>query len=266
MNYYVLCAAALLLCLAAGAAIVFPLLRRKRGVWRKLLLAALTGLLLAGAGGSAFLASDYRAQPAAAESLISDEAVTVSRIDRGFFFDGPGEEAALVFYPGARVEESAYAPLMRTLAANGLDCFLVKMPLRMAVLGMDAAEEIRAAYDYGTWLLAGHSLGGAVAANLAAEADFDALVLLAAYPTHPLPEGLRLLSICGSEDGCLNRERYAEGRGFWPADAAELLIPGGNHAQFGCYGPQRGDGEATISPEQQQRLTAEAILALVNGN
>lgn len=266
MKHFILCAAALLLCLGLGAAIVFPLLRKKRGFLKKLLLSALVGILLAGAGVFVFLAGYYRAAPTAADSLVSDEAVAVRQIDRGFFFDGPGEEAALIFYPGARVEETAYAPLMRELAENGLDCFLVKMPLRIAVLDMDAAEVIRAEYDYDTWILAGHSLGGAVAANLAAGTDYDALVLLAAYPTHPLPPGLRLLSIYGSEDGCLNRGSYEAGRVFWPDSAGELLISGGNHAQFGRYGPQRGDGEASISPEEQQRLTVEAILKLVKEN
>ena len=30
-----------------------------------------------------------------------------------------------------------------------------------------------------------------------------------------------------------------------------VSIDGGNHAQFGDYGPQRGDGEATISLQMQ---------------
>lgn len=265
MKYYLLCLAALLLCTALGAAIVFPLLRRKRGLWKKLLLSALLGLALAAIGCFGFLASYYRAAPDAAAALRSDSRVTVEPIGKGYFFDGPGTDAALVFYPGAKVESEAYAPLLRSLAEGGLDCFLIKMPLHMAVLDMDAASELQQRYGYETWLLAGHSMGGAVAANYAgAQPDaFDALVLLAAYPSHPLPEALRLLSIYGSDDGVLNRENYEAGRAFWTADAEELVINGGNHAGFGCYGPQKGDGEAAIPAAEQQERTAEAILALM---
>ena len=265
MKYFLLCALALLLCMGLGAAIVFPVLRTKRGRTGKLLLSALLGLLLLGAAGFGYLSVYYHAAPEAAAFLVSDASVSVSETGKGLFFDGPGCEAALIFYPGAKVEESAYAPLLRELAQGGLDCFLVRMPLRMAVLDMDAAEQLRAEYDYRTWLLAGHSLGGAVAANLlsAGSGGYDALVLLASYPTKPLPEDLRLLSIYGSEDGCLDREAYEAGRAFWPAESRELLLSGGNHAGYGLYGPQRGDGTASISPEEQQNRTTEAILDLI---
>ena len=36
-------------------------------------------------------------------------------------------------------------------------------------------------------------------------------------------------------------------------------IEGGNHAQFGNYGPQKGDLPATISAEEQQAQAVEAI-------
>lgn len=265
MKHYLLCLAALLLCTALGAAIVLPLLRKKRGLWKKLLLSALLGLALAAIGGGVFVSVYYHAAPEAAAALQTDATVTVETIGKGYFFDGPGTEAALVFYPGAKVESEAYAPLLRSLAEQGLDCFLVKMPLRMAVLDMDAAGALRQQYDYETWLLAGHSLGGAVAANYVGEQPgvFDGLVLLAAYPTHPLPEDLRLLSIYGSEDGCLDRENYEAGRAFWIEGTEELVIDGGNHAGFGCYGPQNGDGDALIPAAEQQARTAEAILALI---
>lgn len=264
MKYYLLCALALLLCMGLGAVIVFPLLRKRRRIFPKLLLSLLLGLLLASAAGLGFLSVYYHVAPEALRALESEENVQVSGIEKGYYFDGPGETDALVFYPGAKVECEAYAPLLQALARQGLDCFLVKMPLRMAVLDTDAAEELRAAYDYEHWLLAGHSMGGAVAANLVGDgAGFDALVLLASYPTRALPEGLRLLSVYGSEDGCLDREQYEAGRQFWPEQAAELVISGGNHAFFGTYGVQRGDGAATIEAWEQQALTAGAILDLL---
>ncbi len=264
MKYYLLCALALLLCMGLGAVIVFPLQRKRRRVLPKLLLSLLLGLILAVAAVFGFLSVYYHAAPEALRALDSEESVQVSEIEKGYFFDGPGEKAALVFYPGAKVESEAYAPLLQILAREGLDCFLVKMPLHMAVLDMDAAEELRTAYDYDSWLLAGHSMGGAVAANLVGDgAGFDALVLLASYPTKALPERLRLLSVYGSEDGCLDRDQYEAGRQFWPEQATELVISGGNHASFGNYGAQRGDGAAVIDAWEQQALTAGAILDLL---
>ena len=128
MKHYLLCLAALLLCTALGAAIVFPLLRKKRGLWKKLLLSALLGLALAAIGGGVFVSVYYHAAPEAAAALQTDATVTVETIGKGYFFDGPGTEAALVFYPGAKVASEAYAPLLRALAKDGLDCFLVRMP------------------------------------------------------------------------------------------------------------------------------------------
>ena len=104
-------------------------------------------------------------------------------------------------------------------------------------------------------------MAGSFAAGHAEE--LDGLVLLASYATSDLSEsGLAVLSAYGSEDGVLNRESYAKNYGHLPADTQELVIAGGNHAQFGDYGAQAGDGTAQISAEEQQALTAEAIAAL----
>ncbi|MBR1567171.1 MAG: alpha/beta hydrolase [Oscillospiraceae bacterium] len=177
------------------------------------------------------------------------------------FFDGPGEDTALIFYPGAKVEAAAYAPLLAKIAAGGTDCFLVEMPLHFAFFGVNAADPIIETNSYAHWVLAGHSLGGVAASNYArTHTDTVAgLVLLASYPTDETGS-MPFLSIYGDRDGVLNRESYEKSRVFWPEDAEELVIPGGNHAQFGDYGPQRGDGEAAITQDEQQTQTAQAIL------
>ena len=77
--------------------------------------------------------------------------------------------------------------------------------------------------------------------------------------------GLRVLSVYGSEDGVLNMEKYREDRAMLPEDTAETVIPGGNHAGFGSYGAQKGDGSAAISQEEQVRRTAAAIAAFAAG-
>jgi hypothetical protein len=67
----------------------------------------------------------------------------------------------------------------------------------------------------------------------------------------------------GSEDGVLNRENYEAAREKLPDQARELVIQSGNHAGYGNYGDQEGDGEASISRERQQDEAVDAIMALV---
>ena len=61
-------------------------------------------------GSVVYVEQYYRADVAAEEALVSDGNVSVERTGYGWYFDGPGEESALVFYPGGKVEETAYAP------------------------------------------------------------------------------------------------------------------------------------------------------------
>ena len=237
--------------------------KRRRRVVYAVLAAALLFALTAGI----YLGRYSHSAPTAARYLESGGTVTVERVPGGRRFDGPGEGSALIFYPGGKVEAEAYAPLLFRLAEGGEDCFLAEMPFRLAITDVDAAADFTAAYDYDEWILAGHSLGGAAAAMYASRevGGIDGLVLLAAYPTKPLPDGMRLLSVYGSEDGVLNRDKYERGRAYWPEAAEEIVIEGGNHAQFGDYGAQAGDGAALISRDEQQRITVDAILEWIAG-
>ncbi len=231
--------------------------RKRKKKWLFWLLGMLLLLVLA---FLLYTVDYYRAGEGARRALESDT-VLVMETDYGWFFDGPSAEAALIFYPGAKVEETACAPLLHRLAAEGLDVCLVKMPLHLAFFGMNAADEIRASYDYAAWYIGGHSLGGAVAAIYASSHDLDGVILFAAYPTRELDEPMLIFS--GSEDGVVNRERLAQAEQYGTAELRE--IAGGNHAGFGDYGCQRGDGEARISPEEQQETAAEAVLAWLTG-
>ena len=119
-------------------------------------------------GIMAYLNQYYHAE-GVEDALESDVEVTVTKTEDGYFFDGKGTESAMVFYPGAKVEEISYAPLMKQLAANGLDCYLVTMPGNLAIFGMNKATDVMTAYKYKHWYIGGHSLGGAMAASYAAD-------------------------------------------------------------------------------------------------
>ena len=211
----------------------------------------------------AYLSDYYRADAAALEAMASSAEVTVETRDGFTLFSPSLPEAGFLFYPGGKVEAAAYAPLMHTLAQKGILCILFEMPGNLAVLDPNAAEGAAQAFPHiQSWYIGGHSLGGSMAATYAGShsPSLQGLVLLAAYATDDLTDsGLRVLSLYGTEDGVLNREKYEKYRKNLPSDTLEVVIEGGNHAFFGSYGPQEGDGAAAITPEEQTATTAAQI-------
>lgn len=213
--------------------------------------------------------NDYYKEENVQEYLQTKDSVLVTEMPDGLYLDGPGDETALIFYPGAKVEYTAYLPLLSELADQGIDCFLIKMPCNLAFFGQNKAKKIMDSYEYDHWYLSGHSLGGAMAASYASGhlESLNGLVLLAAYPTKSLKsDSFSVLSLYGSEDGVLNMEKVEEGKAYMPVDYAEVCIEGGNHAQFGNYGEQKGDHAADISREEQQAQTVEAILKMMEAH
>ena len=219
-------------------------------------------ILFLPAGFLIYAGQYYHADVSALAARESDEMVSVTQTDYGWLFDGPSRSDALIFYPGGKVEETAYAPLLHLLAEKGMDCCLVKMPFRLAVFGINKANDLLSRYDYTHWYMGGHSLGGAMAADYAAGhgKELTGVILLAAYPTKQINDSLITTTIYGSEDGVLNMIKLEKGDAYLPQKAERNVIEGGNHAQFGNYGEQKGDGTAAISAKEQQRQTAELII------
>lgn len=229
---------------------------------RRIAVALLAVVVVATVAFLAYASTYSRATSRARAALAGSGSVRVTATDDGYLFDGPGTRDALVFYPGGKVECEAYAAQLLSIAKRGTDVFLVRMPLNFAFLNMNAADSVIGSgrYHYDHWYVGGHSLGGAMAAVYAADhtSELDGLVVLAAYPTKSLRRpGFRMLSVYGTRDGQVDKLRsHADLR---PDDYTELAIEGGNHAQFGDYGTQQGDGTASIGAREQQRLTADAV-------
>ena len=223
------------------------------------LLAVLVVLL---AGAAVFTDGSYRAEEEAYAAIrASGDGITVTEQDGMLLFVPEGATKGFIFYPGARVQAEAYAPLMRRIAERGAACVLVQMPCNAALLNINAADRVYDALpQIEEWYIGGHSMGGAAAGSYAAgHADrVKGVALLGAYTTHTL-DGLSALSVYGSEDHVLNRKNYETYRANLPADATELVIEGGCHALFGNYGAQKGDGVPSVSAEEQQTVTAAAI-------
>jgi hypothetical protein len=218
--------------------------------------------------------------------LASDEVVRVERGRSGIaFLPASGAKATgFVFYAGAKVPPEAYAYLGRACARAGYVSVLPSFPLGLAILDKGAASKAFAAHSaVGRWVVGGHSLGGAMAASFITKAARDpaavksigGLFLVAAYPggVGGLPglgekadlSSLTLPSTCVSaaNDGLATPDRIAHGRLLMPAGARFVEIAGGNHAQFGEYGAQSGDGAANIGGQAQRAVLVEEALSLL---
>ena len=206
----------------------------------------------------------YHADKIAIDSLNANDNVSVVKTSNGLLLDGPGNDTALIFYPGAKIEYTAYAPMFKDLSEKGIDCYLVEMPFNLALLGQNSADEIIDSGNYSHYFISGHSLGGAMAASYVNSTNkTDGLILFAAYSTCKIEKPV--LSIYGSEDKVLNKEKYLDSINFIEDNLTELEIKGANHAQFAYYGNQSGDGVAKISASSQQKQSVSAIMEFITG-
>lgn len=212
--------------------------------------------------------SSYPAQDSAEEALISDEHVQVEIEDWISFYPvETSTDLGFIFYPGGKVEAESYAPVLRQIAEMGIESHIAILPLDLAILDQDAAKKIMEAEAPAHWILGGHSLGGVGAANMASEdANVIGLSLWASYPASSVDLSeweYPVQSITGSEDAVLNWENYEEAKERLPAQTDWIEIEGGNHSQFGDYGFQEGDTEATITPEEQWSILSEEVGELI---
>lgn len=207
----------------------------------------------------------YPAEKSAYAALETSAAVSVKKEEGMIFFDGPGTETAMVFYPGAKVESIAYAPLMKHTAELGTDCYLLEPPFHFALFDLNGFERAYKSASYKSWYIAGHSLGGLTASMYAGShpEKITGLILLGAYPAVKLKDE-KLLLVYGSEDAVLNRKGYEDSRVNWPKQSEEHVIPGGTHAGFGNYDGQDSGTSAAVTPDSQQRETAEVIRAFIS--
>ncbi len=236
--------------------------------WLKITLISLMSLIIVLASGFLLYVSDYyRADEAVAAHLSDDRLrkdgdiiILSPPADSGTTINGiPAGETALIFYPGGKVEYTAYIPILEKLSQSGITCVLVKMPFNLAVFDTNAADRMIAKLpEIKNWYIGGHSLGGAMASAYAAKHQdkIKGLVLLGAYIYGDIDPD-RSITLYGSEDGVLDRTKitYVEN---------VVVIQGGNHAQFGNYGEQKGDGTATISREDQQSIAVNEILEFLD--
>ncbi len=202
-------------------------------------------------------ANYYKAELVAIEVLENSDNIMVSDNITTIQAESP-TTLGFIYYPGSNVEAIAYLPLLQQITAElGVTSFLVEMPFNQAFFDINAADEIIANNpNIDTWIMGGHSLGASMASDYASNnVDIiDALVVMGAYVygDYPIENSLTIYGTFNSEI-----------ENFFDYTENVYIIDGGNHAQFGNYGKQAGDPDATISSGEQQNITVEAMKAFL---
>lgn len=194
---------------------------------------------------------------------------------------------AFLFIPGGLVDPYVYECWIDRLAGAqpNVAMVLVKFPSNLAIANMGKVMKITEGLDhFAHWVVGGHSLGGVVTATVVHKNSdfFDGALMLASWSRESTDlsgwQGT-MLSIYASEDLITTKEEVENNRRFLPPGSQleppfyfpeernhtyYYLVEGGNHSGFGCYGQQKGDGEALISPTEQQDEMITLLTAYFN--
>jgi dienelactone hydrolase len=236
----------------------------------KIIIIILAVLAIAGSGFIIWAETPLGPMSEALDALKTDANVRVTSGEWLVFQpNNSTPHTGFIIYPGGRVDYRSYAPEAHTIAANNFLVIIVKMPLNLAVFDPNAAQKVIDSYPMITsWAVGGHSLGGTMAAQYASNPpqSLNGLVLWASYPAsgNDLSKTqLKVLTIHGTLDGLVSSTQIDDSMKMLPHDAIRVEIQGGDHAQFGWYGSQPGDNEATSTREEQQKETVQATTELL---
>ncbi len=208
--------------------------------------------------------------PQALDALKSDDQVQVTS-EPGWVFRPRAQDPTigLIIYPGALVDARAYAPTARAIASKGYLVVITPMLFNLALFGEDRARQVTPFMPkIRQWAIAGHSLGGVVATSAVHKTEgIRGLVLWGAVPAEQddiSKHNFIVTSIYGTTDKLTPPEKILDSKSRLPSSTKFIAIEGGNHAQFGWYGKQNGDSEATISREQQQEQVINATIDVLH--
>ncbi|WP_018757960.1 alpha/beta fold hydrolase [Paenibacillus terrigena] len=232
----------------------------------KKIILALSVVFLFLLGTAAWYLWPYKPAPSAVQAMQGNNTIKVTTDSYGITIEPayePIQQVGIIFFPGAKVEPESYAPLARDFATLGYRTIIVRMPLNLAQLGENRANLLMNRFPDQPFVIGGHSMGGTYAARYTASkpSNVKGLFFLGAYSDQP--QTLPVLSILASHDQVLDQDTYNRYRSNLPKTTQTLTVEGGNHAQFGDYGPQKGDGLATITPEEQRTQVVQAVVKWV---
>ncbi len=205
-----------------------------------------------------------RAEPGPLAAVAANPAVTITDSPEAIILtpsDGDSTDG-LVFIPGAKVGAGAYVSnLSGVVERDGVTVIITKPTLNLAFFDLRPLGDFtELAPGVNQWFVGGHSLGGVKACQFATEPVLSGLVLFASYCANDLSASdLPVLSIGGSQDNLSTPAKIENASDRLPSDAEFIIVAGANHARFGDYGPQSGDGTATINSDEMRDVLTEDL-------
>lgn len=237
---------------------------KKKGI-KYTLFGFLAILLVLLIGGFTWLNQTYKPTDQLFELVSDDE---YKKVDDFYVFE-PKNEAngvGIVLYPGALVEPLSYGYYANELSKQGYLVAIPEVNLNLSIADNEKAGQfIEKHPEIDSWYVGGHSMGGVSATTYASNHldQVDGVILLGSYPassTDLSATDLNVLSLYAEFDGLSTQEKVFNKADNLPEDTVYTEILGGNHAQFGIYGEQSGDLEATISViEQQNQMVTDTL-------
>jgi hypothetical protein len=225
---------------------------------------ALSSLLVTLVGFLTYFHIVFPAERAATLEVFRDDRVRVQALDARVIMSPTGETLphGLLYFPGARVDPYSYLYPLADIAAAGTTVVIVDPLFNMALFDARGVEDLTNDIPLITqWVLAGHSLGGVKACMEASHPAVSHLVLFASYCATDISDlDISVLQITGDQDGLLDDSVRREAEGLLPRGLHQTLsIPGANHADFGTYGPQPGDGDSVYSDHEMRAIITQAL-------
>jgi hypothetical protein len=227
---------------------------------------ALSALLVTIIGFLTWFHIVFPADREATLEVYRDDSVVVTPVDGAVIIESTSQESSqgLLYFPGARVDPFSYLHPFVDVAANGTTVVIVKPLFNMALFDTRSFEELTSsAPGVDQWVIAGHSLGGVKACMEADQPEVTALVLFASYCANDISRlDLTVLQVLGSNDGLIDLAASAAEASNLPVTHTTLTLSGANHASFGTYGPQPGDGLQTLT-RADMRVAMNDVMATV---
>ncbi|GAB6438446.1 MULTISPECIES: alpha/beta hydrolase [Bacillus] len=226
--------------------------------WMKIVLYSLLGILLMGSI-TFFVWSQFTYKPTKeALSLVEGK-----KDEDHIVFGEKEAKIGIIFYQGAKVEVEAYSYLGESLAKDGYFVVMPKLPLNLAILGINAVDSVMEQYpEVQKWYVAGHSMGGAMISKYAFQHEdkVDGIIFLGSYPADDFStKSIPMLSIYGEIDALATVEKIENNKKLMSKNTTMHMIKGGNHAHFGMYGEQKGDNASLITAKAQRDETVKVI-------
>jgi len=168
---------------------------------------------------------------------------------------------AILFYPGARIDPAAYAYKLSAIVQQGAAVIIAKPLFHFALLDATSAATYKSLLpNVANWYVAGHSVGGVKACQMANDGDFKGLILFGAYCSNDLSKAkIAALSVAGANDQLSTTQQIDKNKSLLPTTTVYRTIIGLNHAGFGNYGSQAGDGTLAINDDDARQQIAQAV-------